>query len=491
MTTLAIILPFVLLLFLNLLLRRPLWQSAGASYLLAVGLWSRVPGVDTATLLGPTVRGFVLACEVGLILFGAITFLEYMNAIGTTDRIKAALANFTSGNVVIEALLLAWLFCGFLEGAAGFGAPAALIAPLLASLGFPSLLAAVLPLIGDSAAVPFGAVGTPVRIGLAGLPTASAGIFGAGINLVAGLVAPVAITVLARRITPAEKRSAGGMGLALWAGLCFTLPAFAVAFVGPEFPSLAGSLVGLFLFCMTLLLREKQARASARKAVLLLVKAFLPYLLVCAFLLLGKLLLGEIKFDLQILGSSQSLSAFQPGLIFLLVMGLSALWRRDQSWAQIREFTGLAASRLPFVWLAIFCMASLAQLVVRNGPTGGTGEWTKTPAAPFILVLVAVLAGALGAFVAGSATVAGLLTGPFLAQTSELVGIDTGLILGLQLVGAGAGNMISLQNIAAVQATVGLVDQERDMLSLLWKPCALYLGLAVLVGWVVLVSWFW
>ena len=488
MTTLAIILPFVLLLFLNLVLRRPLWQSAGASYLLAIVLWSRVPGVDLATLLAPTVRGFVLACEVGLILFGAITFLEYMNAIGTTDRIKAALANFTSGNVVIEALLLAWLFCGFLEGAAGFGAPAALIAPLLASLGFPTLSAAVLPLIGDSAAVPFGAVGTPVRIGLAGLPVESAGIYGAGINVVAGLAAPLAIAALARRTIPEEKRPAGGMGLALWAGLCFTLPAFAVAFLGPEFPSLAGSLVGLLLFCVTLLLRENQVGPSAREAVFLLAKAFMPYLLVCAFLLLGKLLLGEIRFEFQVLGSTQRLSAFQPGLVFLMVMAFLALWRRDQSWAQVRKFTGLAAARLPFVCLAIFCLASLAQLVVQNGPTGGSGDWTKSPAAPFILVLVAVLAGALGAFVAGSATVAGLLTGPFLAQTSGVVGIDPGLILGLQLVGAGAGNMISLQNIAAVQATVGLVDQEREMLSLLWKPCAIYLVLAILLGWVVL---FW
>jgi lactate permease len=424
-------------------------------------------------------RALVLACEVGLILFGAISFLEYMNAIGTTDRIKQALGRFSSGSAQVEALLLAWLFCGFLEGAAGFGAPAALIAPLLATLGFPPMLAAVLPLVGDSAAVPFGAVGTPVRIGLAGLPAATAGIYGAGTNLVAGLVAPLAITLLAQGISGSKK---GSIPLALWAGLCFTVPAFAVSFVGPEFPSLVGSLGGLLLFCGTLLLRRQQDQGSPWGAILQLVRAFFPYLTVCAFLLAGKLLLGTVKYDLVFLGVEQKLSAFQPGLVFVIVMGLGAAWRRDRSFSEMRGFMATAAGRLPFVWLAIFCLAGLAQLVVQNSQGASAASWTENPQAGLLLIIVAPVAGALGSFVAGSATVASLLTGPFLAETAQLTGVNTGLVLGLQLVGAGAGNMISLQNIAAVQATVGLVDQERDMLALLWKPCAVYVFLTAVLG---------
>lgn len=123
----AILLPFLVLLLLALALRRPLWQAAGASFLLALLLWEGA--VPDAALLGPVVRALVLACEVGLILFGAITFLDYMTAVGTTERIRSALAAFTHQNRGLDALLLAWFFCGFLEGAVGFGAPAALIAP--------------------------------------------------------------------------------------------------------------------------------------------------------------------------------------------------------------------------------------------------------------------------------------------------------------------------------------------------------------------------
>lgn len=132
-------------------------------------------------------------------------------------------------------------------------------------------------------------------------------------------------------------------------------------------------------------------------------------------------------------------------------------------------------------------MASLAQFVVHFVATNiGTNWLTSTEVAPLALIVLAPLAGALGAFVAGSATVSNLLMAPFLAQASVGAGVDGGLILVLQLVGAGAGNMISLQNLAAVQATVGISDRERDMLKYLWWPCALYVGAAILaaIAWI-------
>jgi lactate permease len=88
---------------------------------------------------------------------------------GRTQWIKKSLASLLGEDSRIQALVLAWFFCAFLEGAAGFGAPAAVVAPLMLSLGFAPITAATLPLIGDSAAVAFGAVGTPIRIGFQGL----------------------------------------------------------------------------------------------------------------------------------------------------------------------------------------------------------------------------------------------------------------------------------------------------------------------------------
>src|SRR6056297_2264133 len=121
----AATIPFFVLLALALWARRPLWQSGAAAFVLASILWISADAVGAGDLGGPCFKAFIVSCEVGLILLGAIAFLEYMHLIGATNRIQNALSRFTTDDPAMESLLLAWLFCGFLEGAAGFGAPAA------------------------------------------------------------------------------------------------------------------------------------------------------------------------------------------------------------------------------------------------------------------------------------------------------------------------------------------------------------------------------
>lgn len=489
MVAFAIIFPFALLLGMTLFWRRPLWQGGSLALVAALAAWWQVPGVTPAGLFPPIVRAFIVATEVGLILLGAITFLEYLNRIGTTQRIEAALNGFTGKDRALKALLLAWLFCGFLEGAAGFGAPAALVAPLLASLGFPALSAATLPLIGDSAAVPFGAVGTPVRVGFDGLAGAqNSALYGAGLNLFIGWIPPLFIYTLVRQLDRREgpgRVSGAGPGWAVWAGFCYTLPAFALVWVGPEFPSLAGSLVGVGLFSLSLLWRRPgKDLGDPQPRFRSLLVAFAPYLGLCLLLLGGKLLLGGRTWQFEISGIAHSLGWFQPGLVFLLAIALLALWRRQERWSELGHLLVLPGRRLPAVWLAIFCMACLAQFTVQlSDPKAGLGSIFRGSQGTLWLILIAPLAGTAGSFMTGSATVSNLLCAPFLVEACALTGADPALILGLQLIGAGAGNMISLQNLVAVQATVGLANQEAAMLKKLWRPCLTYLAAATLAGW--------
>ena len=488
MTAFAVTIPFVLLLLLTLVLRRPLWQGGVVALVVALGAWPMTPGVAPADLVPLLFRGFVVATEVGLILLGAIAFLEYLTRIGTTARISAALATFTGGDHVLNALLLAWLFCGFLEGAAGFGAPAALIAPLLSSLGFPAVAAAALPLIGDSVAVPFGAVGTPVRVGFDGLPGAEvSGIYGAGLNLAIGWIPPLFILFIVRGLTGLKGNtpaSSTGPGRALWAGFCYSLPAFGLVWLGPEFPSLAGSLIGIALFSVTLPRLRKNGVPPPKSRFRSLILAFAPYLFLCLLLLGGKLLLGGLKVTFSFAGTSQSLGLFQPGLIFLGCIILLALWRRKESPRDVLALLAKPSRRLPAVWLAIFCMASLARFIVGlSHPADALGPVFEGAHGATLLVLIAPLAGTLGSFITGSATVSNLLCAPFLIPACALTGADPGLVLGLQLIGAGAGNMISLQNLVAVQATVGLANEETTLLKQLWRPCLAYLTAATVAGW--------
>src|SRR5699024_7748115 len=82
-----------------------------------------------------------------------------------------------SADMRVQIVIVAFLFGAIIEGAAGFGTPAAVTGPLMMALGFNPMAAATIALIADSAPVPFGAVGTPVVVGLSNLPDADIALF--------------------------------------------------------------------------------------------------------------------------------------------------------------------------------------------------------------------------------------------------------------------------------------------------------------------------
>jgi lactate permease len=489
MDILAFFLPFLVLVLLVVVGRRPLWLAGLVALGGAMILWALTSEVKLADLMVPLVKAGLVAFEIGLILLGAIGFLSFMQSAGFTDRIKDSLFRLTAGDMTAQVLLLAWLFVGFIEGAAGFGTPAAIVAPLLMSLGFRAHAAAVIPLIGDSTAVPFGAVGTPVRVGFEFLASGGVSRLGAGINLVAGLIAPFFIVKIMQKDVRNANERGSQVRLALWAGFCFTAPAFLFAFLGPEFPSLIGALVGMMLFIATLRLLRAPSQtvdsSVAESALWQMLKAFYPYLFLCLGLLLGKLVIGPFRFELDAFGGSYSIAAFQPGLVFILVMISLKLGVKSLRRVSLLEPLKQAGDRLPPVFLAIFCMASLAQFMIRFA---AIDQWLAIPSGldvsiwQNILIAGAPFIGALGSFIAGSATVSNLLFAGILADLSHNLGLDISLVLALQLVGAGIGNMIALQNLTAVQATVGLKNAERDMLRDLALPCLYYAVATSLIG---------
>ncbi|WP_299682672.1 L-lactate permease [uncultured Roseobacter sp.] len=95
------------------------------------------------------------------IILPALAIFEYQRKTGAITRIRDTLASLTTDRR-LQAILIAWFFGLFMEGAAGFGTPVALAAPLLVGLGYSPVRAVVLALLGHAAGVSFGAVGTPV-----------------------------------------------------------------------------------------------------------------------------------------------------------------------------------------------------------------------------------------------------------------------------------------------------------------------------------------
>jgi len=161
-----------------------------------------------------------------------------------------------------------WLFGSFIEGASGFGTPAAVAGPLLVAVGFPALAAVMLGMMIQSTPVSFGAVGTPMLVGVQGglqreaMTTAlqAQGLgwpafFDLVVSQVAighaicGALMPLLLVMFMTRFFGRNRSWTEGLSIApfaLFAALAMLVPyALAGVFLGPEFPSLLGGLCGL------------------------------------------------------------------------------------------------------------------------------------------------------------------------------------------------------------------------------------------------------
>src|SRR5690606_28661932 len=126
-------------------------------------------------VLASTLQGLVITAGVLWIIFGAILLLNTLKHSGGITAIRAGFTTI-SPDRRIQAIIIAWLFGCFIEGASGFGTPAAIAAPLLVAIGFPALAAVMLGMMVQSTPVSFGAVGTPIIIGVnGGLDSATIG----------------------------------------------------------------------------------------------------------------------------------------------------------------------------------------------------------------------------------------------------------------------------------------------------------------------------
>lgn len=212
-------------------------------------------------------QGLVITVSVLWIVFGAIFLLNTLKYTGAIDVIRQGFTNISPDRRV-QAIIIAWCFGTFIEGASGFGTPAAIAAPLLVAIGFPALAAVLIGMMIQSTPVSFGAVGTPIVIGV------NKGLDGQAISqtlqaqgwqweqfiqlitsevaIIHGIIGsfmPVLMAVMLTRFFGSNKSWREGLQIlpfALFAGVSFTIPyVFTGIVLGPEFPSLIGGLVSL------------------------------------------------------------------------------------------------------------------------------------------------------------------------------------------------------------------------------------------------------
>jgi lactate permease len=264
------LLPILTALVLMVGLRMPATRAMPLAWLVAAICAMIGWKLDISYVAAISIHGAITAVGILVIIFGALIILSTLKNSGGMETIQYGMQQIT-GDSRIQAIIIGYMFAAFIEGAAGFGTPAALAAPLLLSLGFPPLAAAVLCLVLNSFPVTFGAVGTPIIMGFEyitplvqqaidagapGLNFSSVQEFQHLIGRWAVLLhAPMVFILpvfmlgfITRYFGPNRKWIDGfrAWKFCLFAGVSFFVPSFLFAwFIGPEFPALIGGLVGL------------------------------------------------------------------------------------------------------------------------------------------------------------------------------------------------------------------------------------------------------
>ena len=496
-----------------------------ATFAVAVGFWRQ----DALTAFAWAVDGFLDSAGTLAVVFGAILIMNTLKQSGAVATIQRGF-NGINPDRRVQAIIIAYAFGAFIEGAAGFGSPAALAAPLLISLGFPPLCAAIVALVCNSVPVSFGAVGTPTLTAatLAGADAGALSRYTAIGNAAASFMIVCAVLAIMCRMFGPNRRGRDAFAafpFALFTAAVFASFYTALAFVfGPEFPSLVGAIPTL---AITVLFAKKgwlcpktawdfgrredwdsswlstvpvKADVQGRMSPVL---AWTPYVLIAVLLVAARL----DWFGLKGLLTSSFLTiriphvcgceqvgwqwnwGWNPGVMpFVLVCVVTFALHR-MSPGKIRESVVDTFVQIRGAAIAIAFGVSMVYLYRNTGCNAALTSksmvyvMAESLAGTFskAYVGVAPLIGVLGAFMSGSNTVSNMLFAALQYETATLVKLSPVVILALQNIGGAAGNMICVNNVVAVCATTGVGGGEGRIIRVNVLPCLAYCLIVVLV----------
>lgn len=495
-------------------------------------------------VLASSLQGLIITVTVLWIVFGAILMLNTLKHTGAITAIRGGFTNI-SPDRRIQAIIIAWCFGAFIEGASGFGTPAAIAAPLLVAIGFPALAAVLLGMMIQSTPVSFGAVGTPILVGInKGLDNQAIGhTLSAGgsswdiylqqvttnvalIHATVGTLMPVLMVMMLTRFFGRNRSWTEGLSIlpfAIFAGLAFTVPyALTGMLLGPEFPSLIGGLVGLalvvtaarhgflvpkntwdfapekewpaeWLGSLKLDLKEAAGRPMS------LMLAWLPYVAL-ALLLVASRVSPEFKASLlsvslvftDLLGEKGVSASIEPLYLpggLLVLCALLATLIQARALAPLGRAVSESSRTLIGAGFVLIFTVPMVRIFINSGVNGAdlasmpvtTANFAAGLVGEFFPALSATI-GALGAFIAGSNTVSNMMFSQFQFEVAQTLGVSTAAMLALQAVGAAAGNMIAIHNVVAASATVGLLGREGATLRKTALPTLYYLLATGLIG---------
>ncbi|EGY00665.1 L-lactate permease [Nitrospirillum viridazoti Y2] len=502
-SALVAVLPIVFFLVALAVLRLKGYVAGTLTVLLALIIAIAAYGMPASSAIAAVVYGFFYGLwPIAWIIVAAVFLYKITVKTGQFDIIRASVISITEDQR-LQMLMVGFAFGAFLEGAAGFGAPVAITAAILAGLGFNPLYAAGLCLIANTAPVAFGAMGTPVIVG--------AQVSGLDVYKVAAMTGrqlpalSVFVPFWLVFIMDGFKGVKETWPAILVTGLSFAVSQYFTSnYIGAELPDIISALISLL--CLTVFLKfwkpktifrfKDQETAEERGAHAYtggqILKAWSPFLILTVIVTIWSLKPFKALF-----GKGGTLAdtvfLFDVPSLHNMVTKVAPIVAKATPYAAQYKLDLLAATGT-----AILISAILSMIVLRYGPGkalatfGETLVELKWPMYTIGSVLAfayianysglsstlaltlaeagkgfpffSPILGWLGVFLTGSDTSSNALFGALQATTAQQLGVSDLLLVAANSSGGVTGKMISPQSIAVACAAVGLVGSESNLL---------------------------
>jgi lactate permease len=417
----------------------------------------------------------------------AIFLYNISVASGSFNVVRQSIENITNDRR-LQALLIAFCFGAFLEGAAGFGAPVAITAGILIGLGFVPIYAATICLLANTAPVAFGGIGIAI-VTASQLTNINANtlarMIGHQLPLIA-LIIPLWLVVIIAGWRKARE---------VWPAILVTGGAYAVtmfltsSYLGPSLPDILSSIVSML--CLVGLLsvwkpktvwrfpHEKEVSADEavkQPSLSMLIRAWTPFLLLIVFIanwafsgtksLLDRLNViipfGALNHHILVGGHPLTIEytfswLSAAGTSIFLAAILSAVLMR-MPFKRLAQIAGNTLVELRQPLITIASIVGFAYLANYSGMSATISKALSNTGKVF--PLVAPLLGWLGVFITGSDTSSNALFSTVQAHTATAVGVNPVLTVAANSSGGVAAKMISPQNIAVAAAATKLTNKE-------------------------------
>ncbi|HZI23871.1 MAG TPA: lactate permease LctP family transporter [Chryseolinea sp.] len=475
--------------------------------LLAVAVYGMPVKLAVLSAVHGALYGLFPICWV---IIGAVFLFNVTVKSGQFDVVKNFMASVTPDRR-LQAILIAFSFGAFLEGAAGFGAPVAISAAMLVGLGFNPLYAAAICLIANTAPVAFGSVGTPIIIAsrVSDIPEMAISQMVGRTLPILSVVVPFYLVIL----MAGWKKSLEVLPAIIVSGVSFAFfQWFSSNYIGPMLPDVLAGIASIF--CLMILVKywkpksiwrfkeepQQTIESTLKYSRAEVLRAWSPFIIMTMFIIAWGLQpvkdalnsIDIIKFDIPGLtnaisksdGTPLVIKPFEfnyisaPGTAMLLATFLSVPLVGMSYREGIRTyFQTLKQLRFPIITIAsvvgfAFVANNSGMSITMAMALAGTGALF-----PFFSPIL----GWLGVFLTGSDTSSNALFCKLQASSADALGVDPVVTVSANASGGVTGKMISPQSIAIGAAAVGLVGKESELFRLTVKHSFIMLFVICLI----------